>query len=174
MTDQKKPDEKPEEKKPTGGPIPTSAMYIGICQSRAQASSSRLQRTIVYMAANAALLGWTINLTSYGLHGRYWIAPMLIAFIGACMNFMWRRQVRRENRFIDFYTGCLGAMETRFGTETGVIIFSANDFPSAVRAREISFRGGVKIMSVVAQILWGATCAGSLGWVIYTLGRGTF
>ena len=47
--------------------VPSSAMYIGVCQSRAQASTSRLQRTIVYMAANAALLGWVINLSGNGI-----------------------------------------------------------------------------------------------------------
>ena len=156
MTDQ----EKPAEKKRIS--LPSGSQYIGICQSRAQASSLRLQRAIVFMAANAALAGWFINLAEDMTKGRHVVYAAVICSLGSGLNFIWFRQILRENRFINFYTGCLAALEMAHGTETGVVIFSAVDFPAVVRPGEMSFRTGLQIISFAGQVLWCVACAGAL------------
>ena len=136
MTDQKKPDEKPEDKKPSAGPVPSSSMYIGLCQMRATAAVLRWQYAIVFMASNGVVGNWCVQLFD----------PMSIlkmggiAFIAGGMifvNLLFRGLVDRANQWIDYFTTGIEQVEDKFGTETGTRIFSNKDYPAKEQNRPL-------------------------------------
>lgn len=177
MTDQKKPDEKPEDKKPSAGPVPSSAMYIGLCQTRAQAAVLRWQYAIVFMAFNGVVGGWCVPLVDkisvYKVGGLTFIAAAMIF-----VNLLFRGLVDRANQWIDYFTVATEDVEKKFGTETGVLVFASKEYPGKEEMRRFvrgwRFRDGIRILSDAMVGTWVIVFFIAFAWTSILIGQGKF
>ncbi len=153
--------------------LPSAAMYMGICQTRAQSANLRWQKAIVFMAINAGLVNMGYVLLDVS-SSRKMIPIIVLEAVAIWLNLLWGGLVDRANQWIGYYTTILKEIEEKAGTETGVLIFSSptylSRFDTEVKGRR--FREGIKTLSELMKYLWMITFVSSLGYFIYILGQG--
>ena len=156
-------------------PLPSGAMYIGICNMRAQSVTLRWQKTIVLATVNVTLMGVWFQFFKYN---EVWLLAVLcvLATIASLLNFRYAHGLaERSSQWIEYYTRVLKLLEEASGTETGIRAFSDPEYISRMdmehHVRGIRFRKGMQ--SIVLGIAWtwllGALVSGLL--VAYHLGR---
>lgn len=156
---------------PKRGPVQSGSMYIAISQLRGQASTARWQHAVVFMLLNIPIIGWVRDTAATG-QARYVFAAFFVGLLATAMNYLWVGLVRRENHWIQFYTDKLRDME-QIGTESGVLVFAAPDFPSsAVTQVGIPFRSGISLLSWGMTTLWVLACILLLIVAVYMWGAG--
>jgi hypothetical protein len=162
-----------EEKKSV--PIPSGAMYIGLCQSRIQYVALRWQKALAFMALNG-VMGNTMYQVANVSQANATFKVAGISAVAVYLNFMWLRLTDRSNSWIAYYTKALEDMEKISGTESGVLVFgnekylsrpvSADEDTSTFRrlVRELSaFIGALWFLALVFSVLWGVYLAGQGG-----------
>lgn len=159
---------------PKGSPVPSGAMYIGLCTTRAQSANLRWQKAIVFMALNGAVSGWCFQLFSYE-SGTKLLGIALIAAIMIAINFLFRGLVNRANQWIDYFTVSIEDIELKYGTESGITVF-ANEQYLAKQAAEslvkgLRFRQGIKTLSEAMLVLWVLVLIFALAGGAYILGK---
>lgn len=137
------------------GPLPSGAMYIGICNLRAQSVRLRWQKIVVLITINLAVAGLCVRFITHtdpvhlGLFA-------LVALLSIILNRLGYGLAERSNQWIVYYTEKLNAIEESYGTESGVLIFSDREYISKRETehlvRGIRFRRGVE--SIVGIMLW--------------------
>lgn len=158
---------------PKGMPVPSGSMYIAIAQLRGQASTARWQHAVVFLVLNVPLANWVRELCTSVTQGRVLFLAALIGSIGIGLNRLWSGLVKRENRWIHFYTDILASIERARGTESGVLVFASEDFPSTLQTIEgLSFRRGIQLLSLSMMCLWILTSVVLFVWGVYMTGAG--
>lgn len=158
---------------PKRGPVQSGSMYIAIAQLRGQASSARWQHAVIFMLLNIPIIGWVKDVAT-STQARYVFAALLASALAAMMNALWVGLVIRENHWIQFYTNKLRDMEI-VGTESGVLVFAAPDFPSsAVKQVGVPFRSGISMLSAGITVLWLLACILLLVVAVFLWGAGKF
>lgn len=158
-----------------GAPVPSGSMYIGLCTTRAQSANLRWQKAIVFMALNGVIGGWCIQLFKFGQAD----SLFAIACIAAVMffaNLLFRGLVRRANQWIDYFTIAIEKIELKYGTETGVLVFSDPLYLAKQAAEPLvkgfRFRKGITTLSDTMIAIWGGMFLISLVWAAYSAGHG--
>jgi hypothetical protein len=169
MADQRKPDESKDCK-----PVPSSSMYIGLCQTRAQAAVLRWQYAIVFMALNGVIGGWCFQLLRPDDMIRI-LGITLIALIMFFANLLFRGLVNRANQWIDYFTLAIEAVENKCGTETGIRVFSDPNYLSKdvtqPLVRGFRFRQGIRTLCDGMLLIWGGVFLATLAWGSYVAGH---
>jgi len=159
----------------SGNPVPSSAMYIGLCQTRATAAILRWQYAIVFMALNGVAGGWCFQ----QLDPEKWFKMILVVFITLLMllaNLLFRGLVDRANQWIDYYTVAAENIELKFGTESGIFVFADQKYLAKQAAEPLvkgwRFRSGIRILSISMVGVWGLVFLISLVWASVLIGQG--
>jgi hypothetical protein len=153
-------------------PVPTGSMYIGVCTSRAQAIAQRWQATMAFIAINTTL-GNIIFGTFNPESARKMFAASFIFLIATGFNAQWYQMFRRSNKWIEFYSKQLRAIEVTSSTESGVRIFSDFEIPSEkIGKMEIRTSQGILYISQWVLMFSVAAVFITLGYAIYLSGSG--
>ena len=155
--------------------VPSGAMYIGLCQLRAQSASLRWQYAIVFMALNAAMGNLCYQLLA--LEGRLKLITIVLTAAAAILiNFLWRGLVDRANQWIEHYTAVLRAIEKARGTESGVFVFGDDQFLSYKETESLvkgmRFRTGIERLTDLVLAAWIAVVLACGLWGMYLAGLG--
>ncbi len=169
MTQQTQPQQR------VGQPIQSGPMYIGLCQTRAQAAALRWQYAVVFMALNGVIGGWCLQL----------LDPSKVQVIGSIgiislvmlgTNFLFRGLVSRANQWIDYFTIAIEKIESESGTESGVLVFSDPNYLSKdvtqSSVQGFRFRRGIRTLSDSMIAIWGGIFIATLAWGMYVAGQG--
>lgn len=156
-----------------GTPIPSGSIYIGLCQSRAQASALRWQRAVVFIALNVPLANYVL---STGLQrNQTWDQYSLVALaslFGVALAHLWSGMVKREDKWIQFYTDRLVTIERTSGTESSILVFADESFPTVIRdGKQISFKRGLSTLSNGVRWIWYFCCVSACVMAVFTLGQ---
>lgn len=155
--------------------VPSGAMYIGLCQLRAQAANLRWQYAIVFMALNAAMGNLCFQLLALENRQKL-VGVILIAFAAILVNYLWRGLVDRANQWIEYYTTLLRAIEEKYGTESGVLVFGDERYLSYQEAESLvkgmRFRVGIKRLTDIVLGAWVLVVLSCVLWGTYLVGLG--
>ncbi len=143
---------------PKGSPVPSGAMYIGLCTTRAQSANLRWQKAIVFMALNGAIGGWCFQVFEYGkANTLFGIAFIALVMFGA--NLLFKGLVSRANQWIDYFTERIESIERAYGTESGVFVFADDNYlakqSTEPLVRGLRFRQGIQTLSTCMIGIWG-------------------
>ncbi|HWO07584.1 MAG TPA: hypothetical protein VNM40_03295 [Candidatus Paceibacterota bacterium] len=155
-------------------PVPSGAMYIGLCQTRAQAAVLRWQYAFVFMALNGVVGGWCLQLLKPP--EVLWIFGVsAISIVMIFANYLFRGLVVRSNQWIDYFTIAIEHIEEKSGTETGVRVFSDPNYlsrPSTQpQVQGFRFRQGIRSLYDIMVGLWITVAIVSVIYGAYLYGK---
>lgn len=160
-----------------GPPVPSGAMYIGLCQTRAQAAALRWQYAVVFMALNGVVGSVCFNYIDYHKAGRMFPIAIIALFMLAG-NGLFRGLVNRANQWIDYFTVLIERIENAVGTESGIRTFSDPNYLSKEATqplvRGLRFRHGIRALSDSMLLIWGGVFLGCVSWGAYLAGQNSW
>jgi len=152
-------------------------MYIGLCQTRAQAAALRWQYAVVFMALNGAVGSVCFNYLDYHKAGRMFPIAIIAIFM-LTGNGLFRGLVNRANQWIDYFTVAIEEIEKRAGTESGVLVFADVNYLAKETAERfvhgLRFRNGIRALSDSMLLIWGGVFLGCVSWGAYIAGQGNW
>lgn len=154
--------------------VPSGAMYIGLCQTRAQATILRWQYAVAFITLNGVVV--TLCSSLFDLRSAWKMAGIaVILMVMAWFNREWKLLNARTNQWVDHYTTLLGNIEAAHGTESGVLVFSAEGYLSKSATDSLvrgdRFRAIITRLSTVTLALSCAGFAAAVLCAVYLAGQ---